>query len=116
VTSTPKEGGVFSLAEIRARREKSGGLYEEFLRIPPMSVGFYALEVGGVDPQTPHREDEIYYVIRGKAMISIAGKDQPVEPGDTIFVAQGVDHRFHSVTEPLEVLVVFAPAETVDTP
>ncbi|MCI4352264.1 MAG: cupin domain-containing protein [Thermoplasmata archaeon] len=91
-------------------------MYLEFLRIPAMSVGFYALPVGGVDPQTPHREDEIYYVIRGRATITIAGRDQAVEPGATIFVAQGVDHRFHGVTEPLELLVVFAPEESPEPP
>jgi len=114
--SRPKDSAVFRLSEIQARRKASGGLYLEFLRIPAMSVGFYALHAGGVDPQTPHREDEIYYVIRGRAAITIAGRDYPVEPGETIFVAKGVDHRFHSVTEPLELLVVFAPQESPGPP
>jgi mannose-6-phosphate isomerase-like protein (cupin superfamily) len=108
----PPQGEVFPLAEIRKRREQSGELYLEFLRIPEMSVGFYALPASGVDPQTPHREDEIYYVIRGRATISISGEDRPVAPGATIFVAKGADHRFHSVSEPLELLVVFAPEES----
>ena len=107
-----KDGMVVSLSELRARRERSGELYLEFLRVPAMSVGLYALPAGGVDPQTPHREDEIYHVIRGRATITIAGRDRPVEPGATIFVAKGVEHRFHTVTEPLEVLVVFAPEES----
>lgn len=77
-----------------------------------MSAGFYALPVGGIDPQTPHREDEVYYVIRGRAQIRIGETDRPVETGSTVFVASGVEHRFHSVTEPLELLVVFAPAES----
>lgn len=77
-----------------------------------MSAGFYALPVGGIDPQTPHREDEVYFVIRGRARIRIGGRDHPVEPGATIFVARLVHHRFHDVTEPLELLVIFAPAES----
>jgi len=112
MSPAPSEGLVVPLSELRERRRRSGELYLEFLRIPAMSVGFYALGVGGVDPQTPHREDEIYYVIRGRATVTIAGRDRPVEPGMTIFVAKGVDHRFHSVTEPLELLVVFAPEES----
>ncbi len=79
-----------------------------------MSVGFYALPAGGIDPQTPHHEDEVYYVIRGRAMVSIDGKDRRVEAGSTIFVAKEVEHRFHTVTEALELLVVFAPAESSD--
>lgn len=103
---------MFPLSEIRERRVRSGDLYVEFLRIPEMSVGFYALPAGGIDPQTPHHEDEVYFVIRGRGMISIDGKDRRVETGSTIFVAKEVDHRFHTVTEPLELLVVFAPAES----
>jgi mannose-6-phosphate isomerase-like protein (cupin superfamily) len=109
-----KEGAVFPFDAIRDRRSRAGEQYLEFFRIPTMSAGFYALPTGGTDPQTPHREDEIYYVIRGRATLSIAGRDHPVGAGATIFVAKGVDHRFHSVTESLELLVVFAPAESPD--
>jgi mannose-6-phosphate isomerase-like protein (cupin superfamily) len=114
--SPSRDPTVFPLSEIQARRKRAGGLYLEFLRVPAMSVGYYALHAGGVDPQTPHTEDEVYFVIRGRAAITIAGRDHPVEPGETIFVAKGVDHRFHSVTEPLELLVVFAPQESLDSP
>jgi quercetin dioxygenase-like cupin family protein len=34
---------------------------------------------------------------------------QPVGPGDTIFVAAGVAHRFVDITEDLALVVVFAP-------
>jgi mannose-6-phosphate isomerase-like protein (cupin superfamily) len=112
----PQDGAVIPLSEVEAQRKQAGGLYVEFLRIPAMSVGLYALPAGGVDPQTPHREDEVYYVVRGRGAITIAGREHPVGPGATIFVAQGVEHRFHSITEPLELLVVFAPAESPDDP
>jgi len=32
-----------------------------------MSAGLYVLPVGATDPQRPHHEDEMYYVIRGRA-------------------------------------------------
>ena len=114
MTTSPKDGAVFPLSDLRSRRERAGGPYVEFLRIPAMSVGFYALPAGGVDPQTPHREDEVYYVIRGCGNVTIAGHDRTFEPGETIFVGKEVEHRFHSFQEPLELLVVFAPAETPD--
>jgi mannose-6-phosphate isomerase-like protein (cupin superfamily) len=109
---SPEDGAVWSLDVIRDQQRRSGELYVEFFRIPAMSLGLYALPAGGVDPQTPHREDEIYYVVQGRATITIAGQDRAVEPGSTIFVAQGVDHRFHTITEALELLVIFAPAES----
>jgi mannose-6-phosphate isomerase-like protein (cupin superfamily) len=35
-----------------------------------------------------------------------------VGPGTAIFVPAGVEHHFHSITAELQVLVIFAPAET----
>ena len=71
------------------------------------------LEAGATDPQQPHREDELYYVVSGQATISVGGEERPVGPGSLVFVAAGVAHRFHDVTERLELLVVFGPAESL---
>ena len=41
-----------------------------------------------------------------------AGPDeQPVEPGTVLFVAAGMEHRFHDIAEKLVLLVCFAPPE-----
>jgi len=100
------------LDELRAAREAAGRPYHEFLRVPAMSAGFYHLPAGGVDPQSPHDEDEVYVVMHGRAWISVGGEERPVGPGDVVFVAAHVPHRFHDIKEDLEVIVVFAPAET----
>ncbi len=86
--------------------------YLEFLRVPALSAGVYVLRAGETDPQRPHREDEIYYVTSGRGMIRVGTEDRPVEPGSVVYVPPQVAHRFHSITEELRVLVVFAPAET----
>jgi mannose-6-phosphate isomerase-like protein (cupin superfamily) len=96
------------LAE-RARR--SGDRYLEFLRVPAMSVGVYVLPAGGVDGQSPHNEDEIYYVVRGRGGFSHGSADVAVGPGDILFVPAREVHRFHSISEELVLLVVFAPEE-----
>ena len=101
---------AFELDQLKSERERTGLLFLEFLTVPTMSAGLYELPAGAVDPQAPHTEDEIYYVVSGRATISVAGEDQPVQPGTTIFVGAGVDHRFHSIAEDLSLLVVFAPA------
>ena len=87
-------------------------MYREFLRVDSMSAGLYVLPVGGTDPQRPHHEDELYYVVRGKARFRAAGDDQDVSAGSVIFVAAEVEHRFYDVTEELAVLVFFAPPES----
>ena len=100
-----------ALEELEVERQRSEKLYLEFLRVPAMSAGLYTLPAGGTDPQQPHSEDEIYVVLEGKAQICVDGGDYPANPGDTIYVPAGVEHRFHSITETLKVIVVFAPAE-----
>jgi mannose-6-phosphate isomerase-like protein (cupin superfamily) len=100
------------LAEVDEQRIKAGKLYREFLRVPSMSAGLYVLPVESSDPQKPHHEDELYYVVRGRARFKADSEDREVAAGDTIFVAAEVEHRFYDITEELTVLVFFAPAES----
>jgi quercetin dioxygenase-like cupin family protein len=102
----------FDLAEVGSERLRKGSDYLEFLRVPAMSAGVYVLAAGGTDPQTPHRQDEMYYVIQGKARMRAGLEERLVAPGSVIFVAANVEHRFFDVEEELTVLVFFAPAET----
>jgi mannose-6-phosphate isomerase-like protein (cupin superfamily) len=103
---------AFEISQIDAERSAAGRLYQEFLRVPSLSAGLYVLEAGGEDPQSPHNEDEIYYVMAGRAQIRMDGDDRPVQPGSFVFVGRGVEHRFHTIEHRLELLVLFAPAET----
>ncbi len=102
----------FNIAALDQQRSIANKRYLEFLRIPAMSAGIYTLPAGATDTQSPHREDEMYYVVRGRARMKVAEEDQPVEAGSIIFVAANLEHRFHTIKEELIVLVFFAPAET----
>ncbi len=102
---------AFELAELLTDRERSGQLYLEFLKVPTLRVGIYALPAGGIDPQQPHAEDEVYYVIDGRAMIRVGDEDRPVAPGSVVYVAAGVEHRFHDIAENLTILVFFASGQ-----
>lgn len=102
---------AFELADLLRGQAASGKLYLEFLRQPDLSMGVYVLPAGGMDPQSPHTEDEVYYVIGGRAKIRVGEEDRPVAAGSVVYVAKEVEHRFHSIEEELRVLVFFAPAE-----
>jgi quercetin dioxygenase-like cupin family protein len=102
---------AFDVRQVADERLKRGKLYYEFLRKPSVSAGLYVLQAGQDDPQQPHTEDEIYYVVGGHATIRVADEDQTVGPGSVVFVAAGVPHTFHTIEEQLELLVVFTPAE-----
>jgi mannose-6-phosphate isomerase-like protein (cupin superfamily) len=100
---------VWNIAQMAAAQNERFG---EFFRIPAMSFEIYKLPAGGVDPQNPHQEDEAYFVINGKAKISVEGEVQPVETGSLIFVAAKAQHKFIDIEEDLALLVFFAPAFT----
>ena len=104
----------FELARLFKDRP-AGHNYFELIRVSAMSAGLYVLQPGEPDPQAPHGEDELYYVVGGKGTIRVGTEDRPVTPGTAIFVPAGVEHHFHSITVQLQVLVVFAPAETPTT-
>jgi mannose-6-phosphate isomerase-like protein (cupin superfamily) len=76
-----------------------------------MSAGVYVLPKGGSDAQKPHREDEMYYVVRGRARMQIGSDHRAVHAGSVIFVEADLEHRFYDIEQELEVLVFFAPAE-----
>ena len=58
---------AWELDDIEAARVAHGVRYEEFHRVPDLSAGLYVLEAGATDLQSPHTEDELYYVVRGRA-------------------------------------------------
>ena len=109
------DAAAFTLERLRAAHAEGGRLYHEFLRVPALSAGVYVLPAGADDPQQPHREDEVYYVIAGRGRFTMGdGPDADeiaVGPGDVLYVAKEVEHRFHGIAEELTVLVLFAPAQ-----
>ncbi len=107
---------TFELAHLISQRKESKKLYLEFLKVPDLSMGLYILPAGGIDPQSPHTEDEIYYVVSGKAQIQVADEDRAVQAGSIVHVVKNTEHRFHSIEEELTVIVFFAPAEYSNRP
>jgi quercetin dioxygenase-like cupin family protein len=101
----------FRFDDLEQRRTARGKLYLEFLRVPAMSAGVYVLAKGASDPQEPHREDEVYYVVRGRAYMQIGDERAEVQAGSVIFVEAEAEHRFYDIEEEMAVLVFFAPAE-----
>ena len=102
---------LYSIDTILDQLSSAGRAYDEFLRVPAMSMGVYRLKVGDFDRQTPHTEDEAYFVVRGRAKFRVRDEERDVSAGDVLFVEKNIEHRFVDVTEELVLLVLFAPAE-----
>lgn len=102
----------FRLEELEAQRAAHEGAYLQFLRERHMSVGLYALDRGTTDPQTPHKQDEVYFVVSGRGAITVGNETTAVARGSVVYVPAGTPHKFHHIAEDLRVMVVFAPAES----
>jgi len=101
----------FSWTSLLDEQRAGARPYLEFLRSDSLSAGLYVLPPGATDEQQPHAEDEVYVVAAGGSLFTAGGDTREVRAGDVLFVAAGVAHRFHDVSEELRLIVVFAPPE-----
>ncbi len=103
---------AFGLSQLLSESERtSEAQYSEFLRHPSLSMGIYSLAAGALDPQQPHTEDEVYYIVSGQGSMRVGNEQLLVKAGTVVFVAAKEEHRFFNITEDLTILVFFAPAE-----
>lgn len=102
----------FALSEVAQRLATDRHDFAEFFRAPSgsLSLTIARWPAGAADDQQPHTEAEVYYVVAGKAVLTVGDERMPVEPGSVAFVAAGVEHRFSEISENLETLVFWSPA------
>jgi len=108
---------AFDLEDEIAEREKAGFPYREFLRVPALSCGVYCLNAGARDLQSPHDEDEVYYVVKGRARMRVGEVDRIIGPGSILYVQASSEHSFFEIEEDMTLLVFFAsggPASQTD--
>jgi mannose-6-phosphate isomerase-like protein (cupin superfamily) len=104
---------LFDFDEVARAQAEAGKDYLQFINEGSLSLGLYVLAAGAEDTQTPHAEDEIYYVVSGRAKVAVAGEQREVRPGSIVYVAREVPHRFLDIEEDLSLLVFFAPEHQV---
>lgn len=102
----------FSIDELSAQNATTDLPYLEFMRVESMSAYIYELPAGATDEQTPHDQDEIYYVVKGRSDLTVNGETVAIKPGDILYVKKFTQHLFSNITEDLSLLVVFAPPDT----
>ena len=103
---------VFQMETLLEKHRAGESSYTSFLRVPALHAGIYTLRARAVDSQAPHGEDEIYYVLKGRAKLRSKTPDRDVRPGSVIYVKAGEEHRFTEITEDLELLVLFSTGPT----
>ena len=104
--SKPDRSCVIRLARARARIPGPAGEHS----VSALQRGTLDVKLSLPTPpnqQTPHAQDEVYVVIRGRGILLHDGERDPFESGDLLFVAAGTEHRFEDFSEDLAVWVVF---------
>lgn len=96
----------FTTADALARLPGlAGARFTTVFRRGTLEVELYAPR--GRDRQTPHARDELYVVVSGRGVFVHGERRDAFGPGDFLFVAAGVPHRFEEFTDDLVVWVVF---------
>jgi len=89
----------------RAAKDSVDELYGVMLENGSMELGYY--EPKGIDEQSPHDQDEIYIVQTGTGTLARGDEMIAFGPGDALFVAAGVEHRFVDFSADFGTWVVF---------
>lgn len=98
---------IFSLDELARKVDGKQTRIFEFLRVPALSCAVYRLPVGSRDMQAPHLEDEVYFVVSGRAKLRIAGQERKVTAGNILYVRATSKHSFFDIEEDLTLIAVF---------
>lgn len=90
---------------LRKLKAHEGKTFLELFRHGSMLLEIYKPE--GHDPQQPHTQDEVYVVISGSGTFQNGSEKYPFGPGDFLFVAAGVEHRFLDFSQDFKTWVIF---------
>lgn len=107
-TPSDPDWKVFQLGDILEAQRTSPTRYHEFLRVPSLSCGVYRLAAGATDMQGPHDEDEVYFVISGRARLRVGDVEHCVQRGTLLYVRATSEHSFFEIEEEMTLLVFFA--------
>jgi len=99
---------VFDLESVKARLTGKEVEYLEFLNVPALNCGIYFLAAGSTDMQAPHDDDEVYFVLSGKARMKLADQERDVGPGSLLYIGATTEHSFFEIKEDMTLLVMFA--------
>ena len=80
------------------------------LAVPIFGHGSLEVELyspKGIDPQKPHRRDEVYLVAQGEGLFFDGERRHEVSPGSFLFVAAGQMHRIEDFSDDFVVWVFF---------
>lgn len=86
-------------------QEPHGVWYAQPFKYGSMRLVAYAPKIA--DTQTPHKQDELYFVMRGSGDFILENYRRPCAAGDALFVPAYKVHRFENFSDDFAVWAVF---------
>jgi mannose-6-phosphate isomerase-like protein (cupin superfamily) len=100
--------GVIRFAEARTRIPGPAGEHAvAFLKRGTLDVRLALAPRVPPTELTPHPQDEVYVIVRGRGVLFHDGRRDRFEAGDLLYVAAGIEHRFEDFSDDLAVWVLF---------
>jgi|ERR1700679_2865284 mannose-6-phosphate isomerase-like protein (cupin superfamily) len=113
--STLYRSRVIRLVEAQARIPGSAGEHAVVVFQPgPLDIALSLPQ--RPSQQSPHAEDEVYFVVRGRGVLLHDGKREPFDSGDLLFVAAGIEHQIEDHLQGFAMLRVFYGPPGGDVP
>ena len=97
---------------IKKIRNDKNNYFHTFLNTQSLAAGILVLQPGEEDTQTPHENDEIYYILKGNGFLKINKKDYLVSEGMSYYVKKNIEHYFFGNTKELVVFYFFGGPDT----
>ena len=107
--ANPGAWRVFKIEELVRGVGTGEPRFQEFLHTPTLSCAVYTIPAGARDMQAPHLEDEIYFVLAGRATLKIGEQEHKVSTGHILYVQATTEHTFFQIEEDLVLIAIFGP-------
>ena len=85
--------------------EQSENPFAVMMRHGTMTIEYFAPQE--IDTQTPHKQDEIYVIIKGHATFFRNGERTSCKKNDILFVPAGMEHYFENFSHDFATWVIF---------
>ena len=102
----------FNLTTYLEKIKKSNSYFYTFINRDSLSAGVLVLQPGEEDTQTPHDNDEIYYIISGDGFLKINDKDYAVSKNKIYIDSKNTPHFFFGNKIELKVFYFFGGSDS----
>ncbi len=108
---------VSTLEQARQKANADSNIWNRFFDYKTLNMGLYMLPKSkGGDSALTHKVEEINIITKGEAIFQVGDAEMTVRPGSIVWVNEGNQHFFHTLSDDFDVLIMFHQKPGVKTP